>query len=235
MSFVRTLATLAAGYAAAKGIDQYRKMGGMAGLQDAMQSNAQMSQMTAQVDGMLERMGVPGGASAIQDMMSKMGAQTARAGASAQAGLAGLMKAMGGAAAAGSTQTAQIMDALTGTTAATATLEENAKLMIRAMIQAAKADGEIDAEERAKIMEHLGDLSEEERQFVEDEMNAPVDPAALASDTSHAMRAQVYATAAMSVRVDNAAETTYLKNLASALGLDGSTVARIHSTMGLPA
>lgn len=34
--------------------------------------------------------------------------------------------------------------------------------MIRAMIQAAKADGEIDAEEQARILEHLKDADPEE-------------------------------------------------------------------------
>ncbi|ARE39786.1 putative membrane protein [Rhodovulum sp. P5] len=235
MSFVRTLATLAAGYAAAKGIDQYRKMGGMAGLQDAMKNNEQLSQMSGQFGTMLERMGVPGGAAAFDNMVAQFNETTARASDSASAGLAGLMKTFGSATAAGSTQAAQMMDAMTGTTAATATLEENAKLMIRAMLQAAKADGEIDAEEQAKIMEHLGEISAEERAFVEAEMNAPVDPMALANDTSEAMRAQVYATAAMAIRVDTPSETAYLQNLASALGLDPATVARIHGQMGLPA
>jgi hypothetical protein len=38
MSFVRTLATLAAGYAAAKGMEKYKEMGGMAGVQKSMRT-----------------------------------------------------------------------------------------------------------------------------------------------------------------------------------------------------
>jgi hypothetical protein len=68
-----------------------------------------------------------------------------------------------------------MMDAVTGKTAATHALEENAKLMIRAMIQAAKADGEIDAEEWDRIQARLGDLEPEEKAFVEAEMAKPVD------------------------------------------------------------
>jgi len=235
MSFVRTLATLAAGFAAAKGLDKYRQMGGMAGLREEMKSNEQLSQMSEQFGGMLERMGVPGGASGFEQMMARLGTGASQAGASAQAGLAGLMKTLGAAAAAGTTQSAQMLDALTGTTAATATLEENAKLMIRAMIQAAKADGEIDDEERARIMAYLGDVSDEERAYVEEQMAAPVDALALAGDTNAAMRSQVYATAAMAVRVDTPGEVDYLNNLATALGLDSAEVARIRSQMGLPA
>lgn len=234
MSFVRTLATLAAGFAAAKGVDQYRKMGGMAGLQDKMKSNEQLSQITAQFDGMMEKMGIPGGTKAIQDMLSKMGQTAGQAGEAASEGLAGLMASLGGAAAAGTAQAGQMIDALTGTTAATASMEENARLMIRAMIQAAKADGQIDAEEQARIMQFLGDATAEERAFVEAELAAPVDPVALANDTSDAMRAQVYATAASAVRVDSPAEAAYLSNLAAALGLDAQKVAQIRSAMGLP-
>lgn len=233
MSFVRTLATLAAGFAAAKGVEQYRRMGGMAGIQDKMKSNEQLSQMTGQFDGLMERMGVPGGTKALQDMMARMGQTTAQAGEAATEGLAGLMASLGGAAAAGTEQAGQMMDALTGTSAASASQEENARLMIRAMIQAAKADGQIDADEQAKIMRFLGDVSEEERAFVEAELAAPVDPVALANDTSEAMRAQVYATAASAVRADSPAEDAYLSNLAAALGLDAQKVAQIRSTMGL--
>lgn len=234
MSFVRTLASLAAGYAAAKGLDQYKKMGGMAGLQEAMKNNPQLTQMSDQFGEMLDKMGVPGGADALKKTMNTLSESAQKAGESAQAGVAGLMKTLAGATAAGAAASGQMMDALTGTTATTATMEENAKLMIRAMIQAAKVDGEIDAEEQARIMEHLGDISAEERAFVEEQIAAPVDATALANDTSEAMRAQVYATSAMAIRVDNASETAYLRNLAIALGLDDTTVQRIHSTMGLP-
>ena len=62
MSFVRTLATLAAGYAAAKGFEKYKEMGGMAGVQKSMRDNPQMASAADQVGQMLEKMGVPGGA-----------------------------------------------------------------------------------------------------------------------------------------------------------------------------
>ena len=41
MSFVKTLATLAIGFAAAKGFDKYRKMGGMDGVQDALRKSGE--------------------------------------------------------------------------------------------------------------------------------------------------------------------------------------------------
>ena len=105
--------------------------------------------------------------------------------------------------------------------------------MIRAMIQAAKADGEIDDTERAKIMEHMGDIGDAERAFIEAELAAPVDPMALAQDTSQQMAAQVYASALMTVQVDSLKEADYLNTLANALNLSEETRARVHGAMGV--
>lgn len=233
MSFVRTLATLAAGFAAAKGYDRYRKMGGMAGLQKAMADNPALAGMQEQMGAMMERMGVPGGAKGFQEMAAQWTGQSQKAGEGAMAGLGGLMAALGGAAATGTEQAAQMMDALTGNKAATGTLEENAKLMIRAMIQAAKADGEIDEEEKARILDYLGDLDPEERAFVEAELAKPIDVNGLAMDTSTQARSQVYAMSAMAIRVDTDSEASYLDGLAAALGLSDADRARIHQAMGI--
>ena len=233
MSFVRTLATLAAGVAMAKGFDKYKEMGGMAGVQDAMRGNPQVQSATDQLGAMLTKAGIPGGAGGVQKMMDQWLGTAGQTGEASAAGLGGLLTAITGAAAAGTEEAGRMMDAVTGKTAATATLEENAKLMIRAMIQAAKADGQVDAEEQARIMAHVGDLSPEERAFIEAEMARPVDIAALAEDTGDAMKAQVYAMSLMAIRVDRASEAAYLDGLAAALGLSDETRATVHRTMGL--
>lgn len=231
MSFVKTLATLAAGFAAAKGYDKYKDMGGMPGVKDAMRNNPQLAQMSDQAFDMMEKMGLP--TDQLKSMRDQFMGQGETAGASAMAGMGGLMAALGGGMAGGAEQTSALIDSLTGTTAATDTMEENAKLMIRAMIQAAKADGEIDASERAKIMEHLGDASQEERAFIEAQLDAPVDAMALANDTSQQMAAQVYAAAIMTIRVDSLKEADYLNTLAKGLGLSDATRDRVHSAMGI--
>ncbi|MBT8457684.1 MAG: DUF533 domain-containing protein [Rhodobacteraceae bacterium] len=233
MSFVKTLATLAVGFAASKGYDKFKSAGGMAGMQEAMKSNPAMAGMADQMGAMMEKFGIPGGAEGLQGMMGQMTGGAGAAGDNAAAGLGGLMAALGGAAATGAEQSAGMMDALLGNTSATDTMEENAKLTIRAMIQAAKADGEIDAGEREKILEMLGDIDAEERAFVEAEMAAPVDIMGLANDTSDAMKAQIYAMSVSTVRVDTGQEVSYLNGLADALGLDDATRARIHASMGL--
>lgn len=229
MSFVRTLATLAMGFAAAKGYDKYKDMGGMPGVKDAMRNNPQLDQMSDQAFDMMEKMGLP--TDQLKSMRDQFMGQAESAGA--MAGLGGLMSALGGGMAGGAEQTSSLIDAMTGTSVATDTMEANARLMIRAMIQAAKADGEIDAEERKKIMEHLEDAGPDERAFIEAELGAPVDPMALARDTGEQMGAQVYAAALMTVRVDKASEASYLDNLANALGLSEETRKRVHAAMGV--
>lgn len=231
MSFVKTLATLAAGFAAAKGHSKYKEMGGMPGVKEAMASNPQVTEMSDQAFEMMEKMGLP--TEQLKTMRDQFLGQTGGADMASMAGMGGLMSALGGGMAGGAEQTSSMIDAMTGTTVATDTMEENAKLMIRAMIQAARADGEIDADERARILDQLGDLDAEERAFIEAEMDAKVDPFALAADTSQQMAAQVYATAIMTVRVDKPAEADYLNTLADALQLSPETRDRIHRTMGV--
>ena len=229
MSFVKTVATLAAGFAAAKGFDKYKDMGGMPGVKDAMRQNPQVAQMSDQAFDMMEKMGLP--TEQLKGMRDQFIGQSADAGAAA--GLGGLMSALGGGMAGGAEQTGAMIDAMTGSTIATDTMEDNAKLMIRAMIQAAKSDGEIDADERAKIMEHMGEVGAEERAFIEAELAAPADAMALAQDTSQQMAAQVYASALMTVKVDNVSEVEYLNTLASALKLSDDARARVHQAMGV--
>lgn len=229
MSFVKTLATLAAGFAAAKGHEKYKDMGGMPGVKEALRDNPQINQMSEQAFEMMEKMGLP--TDQLKGMRDQFLNQTADA--NAAMGVGGLMSALGGGMAGGAEQTSAMIDAMTGTTAATDAMEENAKLMIRAMIQAAKADGEIDAEERAKIMEHLEDAGPEERAFIEAELQAPVDAMGLAQDTGQQMAAQVYASALMTVKVDSLKEAEYLNTLANALNLSEETRARVHGAMGV--
>ncbi len=232
MSFVKTLATLAVGFAAAKGFDKYRKMGGMEGVQDALRKSGEPGGIGDQLGQMAEKMGLPGGAEAVREMMGRFGGAAANASEAGQAGLGNLIAAMTTTAAAGSKTMADMMGAMTGGTPVNAMMEENARLMIRAMIQAAKADGEIDADERRKIMDHLGDASDEEIAFVEAELDRPLDPAGLAQAAGMSMREQVYATSLMAIRVDSPAEQAYLDGLAAALGLDDPTRARLHAAMG---
>ncbi len=235
MSFVRTLATLAVGFAAARGVDKFRQMGGLEGIQDAMKkAGADQAGLGGQMSEMAEKLGLGGGKDALAGMMGMFNQQTKGASDAAQAGFGNLMSAMTGAAAAGAGGMSSMFEAMTAGTPVGAMAEENARLMIRAMIQAAKADGEIDADEQKAILAHLEDASEEEIAFVQAELAAPSDVAGLARDTGDTAKAQVYSAALMAITVNTDAEKQYLATLASALGLETSKVRDIHAAMGKP-
>ncbi|CAM3416257.1 DUF533 domain-containing protein [Paracoccus nototheniae] len=119
-------------------------------------------------------------------------------------------------------------------TAPTPEQNEMAGLMLRAMIQAAKSDGTIDDAERQRLMGHLGDdLDEEERQFIRDQMAAPVDAAALAREIPEGMERQVYLMSLLAIDFDSEAEARYLNELAGAMKLDRAAVNDIHREAGV--
>lgn len=120
---------------------------------------------------------------------------------------------------------------------ATPTAAQNAVagLMLKAMIQAAKADGRIDAEEQRKLLGNLGEVSAAEKRFVEAEMRALIDVEGLARQVPRGLEAQVYTMSLMAIDLDNRTEATYLHQLATAMGLDKPRVNQIHTKVGAPA
>ena len=112
------------------------------------------------------------------------------------------------------------------------------RLLLRAMISAAKADGQIDQDEMQKVVGRLAEdsVTADEKQFVLDQMAAPVDVAALAAEVrSPAQAAEVYAASLLAINADSNAERAYLSELARALRLDDATVAELHRMTGAPA
>ncbi|MCK0142652.1 DUF533 domain-containing protein [Aliiroseovarius sp. F20344] len=112
--------------------------------------------------------------------------------------------------------------------------EDKAAVLLRAIIQAAKSDGRIDAQEQKALKEHLGDVSREEADFVNSEFTRPVDVQGLANDTPRGMEAQVYAMSLVGLDLDSKAEAQYLHDLGQALGIDARTSNSIHEQMGEP-
>jgi uncharacterized membrane protein YebE (DUF533 family) len=112
--------------------------------------------------------------------------------------------------------------------------EAVAALMLSAMIQAMKADREISPDEETKLMEHLGDISHSERQFVNQEMQKPVDIAGLVANVPAGLEEQVYLMSIMAIDLDNKEEAQYLHDLASELGIARDQVDAIHTHVGAP-
>lgn len=112
--------------------------------------------------------------------------------------------------------------------------EAAAALMLSAMLQAAKSDGRFDADEQAKIIEKLGDVSEQERAFVNNELQKPVDVDGLARSIPRGLEQQVYMMSVLGINLDSQEEAKYLHKLATAVGLSKQQVNHIHDRMGVP-
>ncbi len=106
---------------------------------------------------------------------------------------------------------------------------EEALLLIRAMIAAANADHAVDDVERQTILDKItaSGLGAEERDFIEQELTKPLDLRSLVAQVkSPELAEQVYAASVLALEVDSDAERNYLHRLASALNLDAATVAK---------
>jgi uncharacterized membrane protein YebE (DUF533 family) len=112
------------------------------------------------------------------------------------------------------------------------------RLALKAMIGAAKADGQIDQQELVVLFQKFGaeTATADEKQFLLEELNKDVDIDALAAEvTSPVQAAEVYAASLLAIHVDTEAERQYLARLAQALGLDDATVAELHRMTGADA
>lgn len=127
--------------------------------------------------------------------------------------------------------------AIVGTEIAEPTRDQElaAALMLRAMVQASMADGTLDEGERAKLMQHMEDATDEEFAFVSGLMDQPVDVTALAADVPDGLEEQIYMISLMAIDLDSRAEAQYLHSLATALGLGQPVVNDIHAQAGVPA
>jgi uncharacterized membrane protein YebE (DUF533 family) len=102
------------------------------------------------------------------------------------------------------------------------TARHTALLLIRAMIAAAKADGQIDAEEQRRILGKLKEAGADAAAcaFVEQEIARPSSIDDLIAGIPDRMTAaQVYMASLFAIDVDTEAEKTYLATLARRLGL----------------
>ncbi len=111
--------------------------------------------------------------------------------------------------------------------------EINAKLTLRAMINAAKADGRIDNAERARLFDRLGavSLTDEEQDFLFAELARPMDTDGLVAGVGDngALASQVYAASLLAIDADQPAEQAYLAELAARLRLPQGLIQELHA------
>ena len=133
-----------------------------------------------------------------------------------------------------STQSAQDMPEPHGTAFLPGGEEDaRARLMLSAMISAAKADGYIDAEEERAIFGKIDemDLEADEKGLVMDELRRPksVDDLAREARTPE-IAMEIYPASVLAIDADHPAERAYLDLLAARLGLPADLAAEIRRT-----
>lgn len=262
MSLVGTLAKVAVGAMVAKGVSGAMRgggaggglggllggvlgqaggaaggLGGMLGGQGQQQQGQQQGQQGGGLGGMLggllsgQQGGQPG-----QQQAQQQGQQ------GGLGGLGGLLESLGGGAAGGQQQGSAgglgdlLNSALAGNEQPpTPTAEQQAEICLRAMLNAAKCDGQIDAAEQQKITSQIGDISPEEAEFIRNEMAAPVDFDTFVGSVPKGMEQQVYLMSILAIDLDSQVEAQYLDKLAKGLNIDQQTSNAIHQKLGVPA
>lgn len=116
-------------------------------------------------------------------------------------------------------------------------LEQNTELVLKAMINAAKSDGQIDEEEIHRIVGKLQEVGAEakDQRFVLAQMQQPMETEKLISAARGRaeLAAQIYAASLMAIEVDTSAEKEYLRELAFGLGLGQEVIRRVEQMVGL--
>ncbi len=118
-------------------------------------------------------------------------------------------------------------------------LEQHAELILKAMINAAKADGQIDQGEVQRIVGKLQEdgIDQNDQQYIIMEMQKPMETQQLiaAAQGHQDVAAQIYAASLLAIEVDTPAEKEYLDQLASGLGLTPEVTQQIRGMAGMQA
>ena len=255
MSLMNTVTKMAVGFAVAKGMEQMQKSGGIGAMLGGLTGGSAPKQASG-MGGLGDILGQLAGGGATQNAGGLGGMLGQLTGGAGAGGLGGLLGQLGGggntaAAAGGLGGLGALLGGLAGARggASGANLEallnqdnpadapdedEIAKLMLRAMTQAARADGDLDAGEKAKLSELLADSDPGTVETLQNILSAPVSAAQLAADTPKGSETQVYTMSLNAITPDNKAEAQYLHDLASALGITPQTANAIHDSLGAP-
>lgn len=114
------------------------------------------------------------------------------------------------------------------------TQNDEALILVRAMINAAKADGSISQEEQQAIIERISDPNQETINFLREEFSSPLNVRDFAWSVPLGMEQQVYTMSLASIQLDTNPEAAYLRDLAHGLRLDAEFCNDLHRRYGAP-
>jgi len=221
MNLVGTLAKMAVGVMVSRGVGKMMGRGssgggGLGGLLGGLAGGAARSGGGGLAGMLGSALGSGGSGGGLGGLLSSLGGGQQN---NAQDGLGGLLGQMMG-----------------GDTSAQPSAQQNseAEIMIRAMINAAKSDGGVDETEQKKILEHLGEVSQEEIAFVQNEMAQPLNVDSFIQSIPKGLEQQVYVMSLLGIDLDSKAEAQYLNQLSTGLGISNDIANQIHEKVGVP-
>lgn len=113
---------------------------------------------------------------------------------------------------------------------------KDAEIILLAMIDAAKADGQVDADEFNRIVNNLksSGVGQDGVNYVLQKLQGPMETAKIVSATKGRpdLAAQVYSASLMTIDVDTDAERNYLATLAASMGLSSEVIQNIEQLTG---
>jgi uncharacterized membrane protein YebE (DUF533 family) len=115
-------------------------------------------------------------------------------------------------------------------------LQDLGMLTIRAMINAAKSDGEIDQDEMSKIVGRLQEsgADETEMNYIREMLAAPMETDAIIGEvTDPQVAAQIYTASLLAIQVDTDQEREYIAQLGSRMELPQDALDEIHGMLGM--
>lgn len=115
--------------------------------------------------------------------------------------------------------------------AAVTEMQQQALVMIKAMINAAKADGKVDEQEQQNILSKVAGVGAKEAEFLQNELAKPLNLEFL-NGIAREMAPDIYLVSLMAINLDTKEEANYMDQLAQTLGLDAQAVNAIHQQMG---
>ena len=115
-------------------------------------------------------------------------------------------------------------------------LAHTAELVIKGMMNVAKADGQVSADEIQRIVGKLREsgMEGDAEAWIMAELRRPLDlDAFIAEIPNQEVAAQVYAASLLAVEVDTPQEKAYLTDFAKKAGIDGTVAQTIQRTVGV--
>ncbi len=112
--------------------------------------------------------------------------------------------------------------------------DKRAAMLVCAMINAAKADGQLDQKEQDAILGQLGDVTQDEINWVRKQLEAPVDVKSFAWDVPLGLEEEVYGFSLLAIGLDKQKEANYLKELAHGLRIKPQEANELHQQFGAP-